>query len=155
MTEADSKTQAILEEIARTESSRYHQRLHGVLMVIRGMHCKDVAALLDKPASTVLRWVRKFERQGFVGLRGSARPGRAPRLMDGVLDRLQRELDREPRRLGYRQEQWSGTLLSHHLNVRYGLDLKARQCQRLLHQLGYRLRSASAQTERSNESAVS
>lgn len=149
--EAEHQTEAIRKELARSETSRYNQRLHGVLMVIRGMHCNEVACLLGERPATVQRWVRSFERQGFVGLRGPNGPGRAPLLDGGLLDKLERELAREPRRLGYRQDQWSGTLLSHHLNVRYGLTLQVRQCQRLLRQLGFRFRSAPPQaaTQRS------
>ena len=133
-------SEAIRQEIARSEESRYDHRLHGVLLVAQGMNCYGVGRWLGEHSSTVQRWVKRFESEGFAGLREGERPGRPARVAPGVLGRLERELRREPRSFGYQQTLWDGKLLSHHLHKRHGVKLKVRQCQRLFRQLGFRLR---------------
>ena len=132
--------EAIREEISRSEESRYDHRLHGVLMVALGMSCYEVGRWFGEHSTSVQRWVRSFERRGFAGLQEGERPGRPSRIAPGILKKLERELRREPRSLGYEQTLWDGKLLSHHLKTRHGVALKMRQCQRLFGQLGFRLR---------------
>ena len=45
-----------------------------------------------------------------------------------------------PEDIGYIQNLWDGKLLSHHLKVKYGMDLGTRQCKRIIRKLGFRLR---------------
>lgn len=133
-------SEAIRQEIARSEESRYDHRLHGVLLVAQGMNCYGVGRWLGEHSTTVQRWVKLFEAEGFAGLREGSRAGRPSRVAPGVLGRLERELRREPRSFGYAQTLWDGKLLSHHLQKHHGVRLKVRQCQRLFRQLGFRLR---------------
>ena len=56
---------AIQQEIGRSEESRYDHRLHGVLLVANGQSCHGVAELFGEDATTVQRWVRRFEQRGF------------------------------------------------------------------------------------------
>lgn len=132
--------EAIRQEIARSEESRYDHRLHGVLMVAQGMNCYTVARWFGEHSTSVQRWVQNFERHGFSGLREGERPGRPARIAPALLSKLGRELRREPRTLGYEQTLWDGKLLSHHLRTRHGVMLQVRQCQRLFRHLGFRLR---------------
>src|ERR1700752_1011889 len=72
---------AIRQEIERSEESRYDHRLHGVLLVSCGYSCTEVGQLLGQATTTVQRWVGRFERGGFDGLRDGERTGR-PRALD-------------------------------------------------------------------------
>ena len=72
---------AIREEINRSEEARYDHRLHGLLLVSDGRSCNEVGALFGEAATTVQRWVRRFEESGFAGLREGERSGR-PRALD-------------------------------------------------------------------------
>lgn len=133
-------SEAIRQEITRSEESRYEHRLHGVLMVAQGMNCHEVGRWLGEHSTTVQRWASRFETRGFAGRSFGERPGRPSRVAPGVLSKLERELRGEPRSFGYEQTLWDGKLLSHHLEKRHGVRLKVRQCQRLSRQLGFRLR---------------
>lgn len=131
---------AIQQEISRSEEARYDHRLHGVLLVCRGLSCYEVGDLFGQHPTTIQRWVRSFERSGFAGLSDCERPGRPSRLTAQQWDRVSQDLRRQPRDLGYPQNLWDGKLLSHHLWRAYGVDLGVRQCQRVFRQLGFRLR---------------
>lgn len=131
---------ALQQEILRSEQSRYDHRLHGVLLVCAGKSCYDVAGLLGHSPRTIEYWVERFERSGFAGLEDAEKPGRPGALDERVRERIGRDLRRSPRELGHAQNLWDGKLLSHHLLVKYDVRLGVRQCQRLFHDLGFRLR---------------
>src|SRR6202795_3545340 len=79
--DADVMRIAIQQEIGRSEESRYDHRLHGLLLVANGQSCRGVAELFGEDATTVQRWVRRFEERGLEGLRDGERTGR-PRSLD-------------------------------------------------------------------------
>lgn len=131
---------AIQQEIARSEESRYDHRLHGVLLVCQGMNSYRVAELLGQDPRTVERWVKRFNARGFAGLTEGERPGRPRRLSGAQWSKLEADLRSHPREFGYEQNLWDGKLLSHHLSIQYGVELRVRQCQRMFRQMGFRLR---------------
>jgi len=131
---------AIQQEIVRSDESRYDHRLHGVLLVCSGLSTYEVAELFGQSARTVQYWVRRFEQRGFAGLQEAERPGRPTALGASTLERVGKDLRRDPRELGYTQTLWDGKLLSHHLDATYRVHLGVRQCQRLFAQLGFRRR---------------
>lgn len=136
---------AIQQEIERSDDSRYDHRLHGVLLVAAGQRCGEVAGLFGEDTRTIQRWVSRFERHGFDGLREGGRPGRPRTLTARQAQRLARDLRRSPREFGHTQNLWDGKRLHAHLRRRYGVSLGVRQCQRLFTQMGFRLRNPRPQ----------
>jgi len=140
ISDADIMRIAVQQEIVRSDESRYDHRLHGILLVLSGHTCYEVAELFGQSPRTVEYWVRRFEASGFAGLQEAERPGRPGALDAKGLERVGRELRKNPRDLGYEQNLWDGKLLSHHLAEKYAIQLGVRQCQRLFTQLGFRRR---------------
>ena len=143
--DAELMTIAIQQEISRSEEARYDHRLHGVLLIGQGLSCLETAELLGQDPVTVQRWVHRFNRSGFAGLREGERPGRPASLAAAQWEVLGRDLRRPPRELKYEQNLWDGKLLAHHLRSRFGVSLGVRQCQRIFGQLGFRLRKPRPQ----------
>jgi transposase len=131
---------AVQQEIQRSEDSRYDHRLHGVLLVAHGMSCTEVAGYLGQNPVTVQRWVQRFNENGFAGLTEGERGGRPRRITEAQWEEIEQALRTSPRSLGYGQNMWDGKLLSHHVQVSYGVDLGVRQCQRLFRAMGFRRR---------------
>ena len=141
---------AIQQEIGRNEESRYDHRLHGLLLVTTGQSCREVARLFGEDATTVQRWVKRFEQGGLEGLREGERPGR-PRVLDtSQWRKLQVDLRRTPREFGFQANLWDGPLLSEHLRRNYQVKLGVRQCQRMFRQMGFRLRKPRPQVAQSD-----
>ena len=138
--DADIMSIAVQQEIARSDESRYDHRLHGVLLVSRGLSCGRVADYLGQDPVTVQRWVRRFNQSGFAGLQEGERSGRPRSLDDRQWSRLKADLRRSPRDWGYGSNLWDGKVLSHHLKQSYGIRLGVRQCQRLFRQMKFRRR---------------
>lgn len=140
ISDAEVMQLAIRQEINRSEESRYDHRLHGLLLVASGRSCTEVGSLFGENATTVQRWVKRFEERGFAGLREGERSGRPRALDDRKWDRLERDLRKTPRELGLEANLWDGPILSEHLRRSYGIKLGVRQCQRLFRHMGFRLR---------------
>lgn len=140
ISDAEIMRLAVQQEIARSEDSRYDHRLHGILLVSQGLGCYQVADWLGENPRTIQRWVHRFESRGFAGLQEGERSGRPRRLSEAQLAAVDRDLRRHPRTLGYTQNLWDGKLLAHHLAQAYSVKLGARQCQRMFHRWGFRLR---------------
>jgi transposase len=140
VSDAEVMSIAIRQEIDRSEESRYDHRLHGLLLVAKGMSARQAAMWLDEGTRTVQRWVNRFEAVGFEALREGERSGRPKRLSDADWDRLASDLRRSPREFGYTQTLWDGKVLAEHLRMHYHVELGVRQCQRLFRQMGFRLR---------------
>ncbi|MFO1219854.1 MAG: winged helix-turn-helix domain-containing protein [Burkholderiaceae bacterium] len=146
---------AIREEINRSEEARYDHRLHGLLLVSAGRSCNEVGALFGEAATTVQRWVRRFEESGFAGLREGERCGR-PRLLDErSWRRIEADLRKSPDAVGLQANLWDGPVLSEHLRRNYGVTLGVRQCQRMFKQMGFRLRKPRPQVAQADPLAVS
>ena len=125
----------IRREIDRDEASRYDHRLHALLLVVSGRSCSEVADWFGESASTVQRWVRRFQAHGLGGLHDVARSGR-PRSLDAVQwRRLEADLRKTPRYFGFTARSWNGPTFAEHLRRCYGVDLGLRQCQRLFLQM--------------------
>jgi transposase len=127
---------AIQEEIERSEDSRYHHRLHGLLLLAAGHSCRQVAGVFGEDDTTVQRWVRRFEARGLGGLRDGKKSGRPRSLSAELWSRVQEDLHRSPQDLGLQTALWDGPSLSKHLRRRYGVELGVRQCQRIFRQMG-------------------
>ena len=131
---------AIQQEILRSEDSRYDHKLHGILIVSKGYSCSEVGEMFGHDATTVQRWVNRFNQKGFAGLYEGERTGRPNRIDHKIWEQLGRDLRKNPREFEYAQNMWDGKLLSHHLEQRYGIKLGVRQCQRIFKKMGFRRR---------------
>ena len=84
-------------------------------------------------------WVQTFE-MGLAGLLEGERSGRPRRLSDKQIEEVNAVLRLTPREAGLGGNLWDGKTLANWIQRQYGIDLGARQCQRLFRQLGFRLR---------------
>lgn len=123
-------------EIRRDHQARYYHRLHGVLLVLRGMSCQQAGRLIGDSARALQYWVKRFETDGLVGLYEKERPGRPRRLGPEHLEELKVVLHRLPADFGLDSEFWDAKSLSAYLRQNCAIVLGLRQCQRLLRQFG-------------------
>ena len=138
--DADIMRVAVQQEIVRSEEARYDNKLHGILLACSGMTCEEIADVLGRGIRTIQYWIRRFNANGFAGLREEEGRGRPNSLMANDIEGINIDLRKSPQECGYSQSMWDGKLLSHHLEVKYGKKLGVRQCQRLFSKLGFRRR---------------
>lgn len=111
---------------------RFVHRLHAVVLVSAGRSCLEVAAWFGDDRRTIERWVRRWATDGVMALHDIPHVGRPARLTPQASMQLAKDLSGTPRACGHDQPQWSGKLLARHLSRDHGVNLSARQCQRLL-----------------------
>lgn len=131
---------ALQDEIRRSPDVRYDNRLHGVLLVGEGMSCRQAAEARGDSHGTVANWVFRFEKDGFGGLNEQEGRGRRSRLGRPEMKPVEVALRKSPADYGLPAQLWDGILLSSFLEKKFGIALRARQCQRLFRRLGFRLR---------------
>ena len=141
VSDADTMILALQDEIRRSDESRYDHRLHGVLLVAHGISCREAASVLGDAPRTVENWIHRFEKDGLAGLTEGERQGRPARLSPAQMADVEVALRQTPAGSGVKGGGvWDGKTLSRYLEQKFGVELKARQCQRLFRQLGFRLR---------------
>jgi transposase len=140
ISDSDVMEIALQNEILRSDEARYDHRLHGVLLVCKGFTSYEVAKMFGQNPTTIQRWVRGFQKSGFAGLEDCEKTGRPNRVTPKQLKLINQALRKSPKDFGYSQNLWDGKLLSHYIAQSHKVTLGVRQCQRLFHQLGFRLR---------------
>src|SRR3974377_246833 len=88
---------AVQQEITRSEDSRYDHRLHGILLISRGLSCYQVADWLGENPRTNERWGHRFEGRGVAGVQKGGGAGRPPQLSETQRAAVGRDLRRSPR----------------------------------------------------------
>ena len=141
---------AIQDEISRTRKGRYYHRLHVILHALKTGDCYEAARIYGHSPCGVYNWIHRLTRTGLAGLSERDRPGRPRRLSPSQEQKLYKDLLLSPRKLGYNQNIWDGPLLSYHLKERYSVHLRVRQCQNVLHRLGFTLQRPRRQAAKAN-----
>ena len=121
------------------EDARFVRRLDVIALICNKHPLNYVADLFGINPTTVQRWVHRLNESGFEGLKDRPGRGRHTQLSESDRHQLKTEIERPPKTFGYQQSRWDGKLLSHHLGLHYGIQLKVRQCQNLFKQLGFSL----------------
>jgi len=136
----EESKEIIRSEIHKTDEGRLQHRLHCMLLICNGKTVTEVSGLFGDSLRIVQYWIKRFNEFGIDGLRDSERPGRRARLSPEDEDSLVQDLRQCPRDFGYSQNLWDGKLLSHHIQKKFNIELKVRQCQNLFHKFKFRRR---------------
>ena len=116
----------------------FRHRVEMVNLVLQGVPATFLSQGCKEDASTISRWVRMVDESGFSALRPKKRAGRQPRLGDKERASVQAVVAEDhPQKYGYYV--WDGRSLSDYIQKTFSVPLGIRQCQRLLHQLGFSL----------------
>lgn len=60
ISDRDIMSITIQQEISRSLEARYDHRLHGVLLVARGLNCYQEGELFEQHSTTIQRWIPSF-----------------------------------------------------------------------------------------------
>lgn len=126
--------------VARPVDANQLKRAQGILAVADGDSPSAIALRLQVTRATVYNWVNRFRnRQGAVeqALIDQPRSGRPAELFEQVAERLRTLMTQTPGEFGYRNSQWTTTLLVAHLKSG-GVCASEDTVRRALHELGYR-----------------
>ena len=127
------------QEIVRTTSDeKYRHKVEMVNLVLSGLSPSHLSKYCRDKKRTITSWVKTADEQGFEALKGKKSPGRRPKLTKEQKAELRAVLEEDdPKKYG--QNVWDGPSLSAYIEKTYSIKLCVRQCQRLLHALGFSL----------------
>jgi transposase len=133
------------------EEARFIHRLHGILLFVE-KESESCDSIGNSPR-TISNWIKRLNRTGDIeSLRSKKQPGRPCRLTEGQKQELKVIIQELPEHHGITSNIWDGKSLSVYIEKQYGIILKTRTCQRLFHQLGFRLRRPRPVVARADES---
>ena len=145
------------------EEVKFIHKLHGILLFAEkdDESCDSIGALFGNSPRSVSNWIKRINETGDIeSLRSKKQPGRPPRLSDDQRQELRVILQEFPDKHGIPSNTcttyevrgiWDGKSLSAFIEMRYGIIMKTRTCQRLFRQLGFTLRRARPAAARANE----
>jgi transposase len=117
-------------------------KIAALLLALEGQRPSWIAEVLGLTRMSLNRWIHRVNAHGVESLKPAPRVGRPSRLTPALCRALERDLEKSPRELGLNRAQWDGPTLVTYLKRRFGINLKVRQAQYWMHQLGYRLKRA-------------
>ncbi len=106
-------------------------------MIEYGISPSKFSEIFKESKNTLTLWIKKVNEIGFESLRPKAHPGRPSRLSPSQIDEIKIAVNSDPLNYGYNV--WEGKTLSHLIKSKFDIDLKVRQCQNLLHKMGFSL----------------
>ena len=123
----------------KVSDKRIFQRLQAVLLVAQGRAITEVAQIIDVTIQTIYHWVKQYLADHQIeSLYERARTGRPLVAQPVTAERVLRELQRNPLRLGYNRTVWTVALLATHLTKRYGSQINPHTLRRRMKQMGLR-----------------
>ena len=125
------------EILSSSDISKYYFKVFAVHMVLAGQKAAVIGKLSGFSKMSVSSWGKTADERGLEALRGKRRPGRPPRLTDAQRQDIDKALRSDPRAYGFKV--WDGPSLSSYIKEAHGVRMGVRQCQRLMHALGFSL----------------
>ena len=123
--------------VSSSDDARFIRKVTIVNLLLRGMSAKLLADASGETDRTLSNWVRSVDEYGFESLRPRKQPGRPQSLTKSQKENIKVAVASDPNAFGYTV--WDGPSLSDYIASQYDISLCVRQCQRLLHELGFSL----------------
>lgn len=86
---------------------------------------------------SVSSWVKTVDEKGFAALKSQKHSGRPRKLSEEQRETIDKVLQELPSNFGFKV--WDGPSLARFIFEKFDICMSVRQCQRLLHSLGYSL----------------
>lgn len=124
--------------VRSTSDAKYRHKVEMVNLVLSGLTPSYLSTYCGDSKSTITRWVKIADEQGFHALKAKKPTGKPPKLTKEEMAEIRTVLEEDdPKKYGYNV--WDGPSLSAFIKKTYAVKLSIRQCQRLLHRLGFSL----------------
>lgn len=132
--------QQILDYFQESAEHKFAYKLQAILLLLDNEHtnCSEVARIYGTSPQAIAKWVRQLnEGKGNIeALKNRPKFGRNTRLSKKDMRHIKDVLTRNPAVYGIQSNRWDGITLSAFLKKEMGIELKVRQCQRVLNRLG-------------------
>lgn len=139
ITRSSPDYQKLVELYKKEKNSKMKERYHALILMHELRNCTKVSDIIKKSRTTIQKWINTFNIHGIEGIIPRSPPGRPSKLSNQQKELLKIDVLTHPRKLGYEFSNWEGKYISEHVKNKFGVLLKVRQCQYLLHEMGFSL----------------
>jgi len=140
ITNAEITRQRLLEMAENISGAWIGIRIAAFLLVLSGWKSTDIASLFGLSRWSIVKWIRKANKNGLAGVYDKQRPGRPSRISDACKRELETALEKPPKDSGVGRARWDGVVVGEYLKRVHGVTIRVRRAQQLLHELGYTLK---------------
>ena len=124
--------------VQTTSDVKYQHKVEMVNLVLSGLTPSYLSTYCGNSKSTITRWVKIADEQGFEALKTKKPTGRPSKLTKEQKAEMRAILEEDDQKK-YGHNVWDGPSLSAYIEKTYAVKLSVRQCQRLFHSLGFSL----------------
>lgn len=128
------RTRAIMSSL---DNNAYMHRLEIVSLVLHGVPVSTLVEAGIGSKSSITDWVKTAVEKGPEALAPKEIPGRPRTLSEEQVSTLKEAVSRPASESGY--DIWEGKTVSDYIKKTFSVDLGVRQCQRLMHMMGFSL----------------
>lgn len=130
-----------LEQLYRdTKDADVRTRCDMILLSNEGLSPPEIAYRVRFSRETVVRFIKRYDKEGIAGLADKPRSGRPPRVTDDYATQLLAAIEQAPRDLSLPFSNWTTANLAEYLATQTGIVMSARQVENYLKTNDYRLR---------------
>lgn len=124
--------------VSATDDAKFQHKVELVNLVLSGLSPSFLSKYCAESKNTITLWVKTADEKGFDALRTKKQTGRPSKLSSEEMAQIKSVIEEDaPKKYGY--SVWDGPSLSDFILKTYSVSLCVRQCQRLLHALGFSL----------------
>lgn len=127
------------EYLNKDAEARFMQRVQIIqyLAENKDQSCIDAGRLFSVSPKAILKWIKKVnETSDLESLREKPGRGRRTRLTNEQLVKIEKIIKAKPEKVGIKAKTWTGTVLAQYITEKLEVEIQARQCQRILQNLG-------------------
>lgn len=126
-----------LENFRRQASSKDTEKALMVLMSADGRSVGDISVTLKRNPHTVRDWLKRYQKNGLVGLSRKYSPGRPDEKRNKVKGRIKEIVPSPPSHYGYLDNVWTVPLIAHDIEKKFDISVSTDTVIRALKILGY------------------
>ena len=139
ITRSSPNYEVLVEHYKKEKNAKQKVRYHALVLMHEVKDCTKVADIIKTSQRSVQLWINAFNERGLEGIALISPPGRPSSLSESQMEELKKDILTHPRKLGYEFSNWEGKSVSEHIKKKFGISLKVRRCQYILHELGFTL----------------
>ncbi len=128
--------------------------MRAMTLLNQGRRQSQVARQLDVTPAAVSQWVKARNEGGKEALRAKPHPGPRPKLNDRQLQRLEKLLQRGPRKHGYSTELWTLKRVTGVIERRFGVRYDPSGVWHVLHRMGWSCQKPERRARERDEEAI-
>jgi len=137
---SDTEKSALKRLYRATKDADIRTRCEMILLSNQGLSPPQIAQRVRFSRDTVVRFIKRYNQEGVVGLTNRPHSGRPRRVTDAYLTQLAAAIEQAPRDLGLSFSNWTTANLAEYLAEQTGIVIGARQVENHLKARNYRLR---------------